>query len=104
MKDSIPGNINKGKADTLHEFHTEQTLETEGRDGLVSAEIWEGLETSLYDTTVTQSCQMLIKTHKVHITKSIPWCELWTLGYSRVSVCLHWSKYRYTGVRFKVDM
>jgi hypothetical protein len=44
MKDSIPGNIVEGKADMLHEFHTEQMLETKGRDGLVNARFGKTLK------------------------------------------------------------
>lgn len=66
----------------------------------------EGLETSLYDTTVTQICQTLIKTHKVHSTKRKSWHELWTLGYGGVPVCLHWSQYVYhfSALHLKVDI
>lgn len=45
-----------------------------------------GLETSLYDSTVTQTCYMFLKTHKHHRMKSESWCELRPLGVSGVSV------------------
>ena len=43
--------------------------------------IFRAVETTLHDTIMVDTCQYtFVQTHRMHKTKSEPWCELRTLG------------------------